>query len=143
MPCYDGGYDDHSDPRVPGLERTINELKRDLDDFRNTDEHQALQSMQQILDRTEKRLHEVTELLCEATFIIYQNGFLDPEVCSTALLDWNSEHMQEDVERLKKEIKQITSKKGAKVTDIISWYNSLLIKEKWCIDHFKISLELK
>jgi len=143
MPCYDGGYEDHSDPRVPGLERTINELKRDLDDLRNTDDAKALKTMKEILERTEKRVHEVTELLCEATFIIYQHGFLDPEVCSTELLDWNSAHTQEDVERLKREVKHITSKRGAKVTDIISWYNSLSDKEKWCIDHFKISLELK
>ena len=53
MPCYDGGYGDHSDPRVPGLERTINELKRDLNDLRTTDDAMALEAMKEILERTE------------------------------------------------------------------------------------------
>jgi hypothetical protein len=143
MPCYDGGYGDHSDPRVPGLERTINELKRDLNDLRTTDDAMALEAMKEILERTEKRLHEVTELLCEATFIIYRNGFLDPETCSIELLEWNDEHIKEDVERLKKEFKNLVTGKGATVKQITTWYNKLSDKEQWCIDEFKILDRIK
>lgn len=66
------------------------------------------------------KLDRVTDLLCEACSVIEVNGMEDD--CSAELKQWAFEHMQADVDNIKRQIEQLT---GAELRKVVKFLDRL------------------
>jgi hypothetical protein len=80
------------------------------------------------------KINTLTELLCNATYALFEKGVLNQY---PHLEKWFDNHTEEDVKRMEEELFQIRKHKDSTLQSIIKWYETLDDKERWIFETHK------
>ena len=145
MPCSDGGAHDYlSDHRTQSLISDTQNLQKEVDSLKkviNTNKTEVesnlekeLQIAKEVAKSFAERLNKQTELLCNATFILFEEGYLHG---NSKLQEWFNSHTEEDATRMKGELDKIMKRKNGTIQSLIKWYETLDAKERWVFETHK------
>ena len=145
MPCSDGGardyLDDHRTQRQldenEGLRKEVLRLEKRLEESKTEKElklEAELQAAKIAAKDFAQRLNKTTELLCNATFILFEEGYLHE---NSKLQEWFDNHTEEDTSRMKADLDKIMKRKNGTIQSIIKWYETLDAKEQWVFETHK------
>ena len=147
MPCSDNEARDFlEDHRVKSMQKEINQLEKEVHakSIPTTQKESNLQDRNMQLTRTSAKfaikLNQQTELLCKATWILFQSGEINdyPE-----LKQWFTDHTEEDANRLKLELDKILNHKSYTLRAIFKWVKKLDEKETWVLENHNLFSGLK
>ena len=145
MPCSDSEalnyLSDHRTQRLMGdtekLRKEVDSLKKVIN-TNKTDVESNLEAELQTAKAAAKsfaqRLNKQTELLCNATFILFEEGYLHG---NSKLQEWFNSHTEEDATRMKGELDKIMKRKNGTIQSLIKWYETLDAKERWVFETHK------
>ena len=145
MPCSDSEalnyLSDHRTQRLMGdtekLRKEVDSLKKVIN-TNKTDVESNLEAELQTAKAAAKsfaqRLNKQTELLCNATFILFEEGYLH---VNSKLQEWFNSHTEEDATRMKGELDKIMKRKNGTIQSLIKWYETLDAKERWVFETHK------
>ncbi len=145
MPCSDGGayeyLNDHRTQRQQkensNLTKEVNNLRKQLEESKTAKElklEAELQTAKIAAKDFAQRLNKQTELLCNATFILFEEGYLHG---NSKLQEWFNSHTEEDATRMKGELDKIMKRKNGTIQSLIKWYGTLDAKERWVFETHK------
>lgn len=149
MPCSDAGaydyLDDHRTQRQmdenEALRKEVLRLEKRLEESKSEKElklEAELQTAKIAAKDFAQRLNKTTELLCNATFILYgasEMGAIDP--LPSHLQEWFNNHTEEDAKRMKTDLDKIMKRKNGTIQSLIKWYETLDDKELWVLQTHK------
>lgn len=149
MPCSDAGaYDYLNDHRTQrqldenqALRKEVLKLEKRLEESKTEKElklEAEIQTAKKAAKDFAQRLNKTTELLCNATFILYdasEVGAIDP--LPRNLQEWFNNHTEEDASRMKADLDKIMKRKNSTIQSLINWYESLDAKEQWVFETHK------
>ena len=139
MPCSDAGaydyLDDHRTQRQldenEALRKEVLRLEKRLEESKTEKElklEAELQTAKIAAKDFAQRLNKTTELLCNATFILFEEGYLHVK---PKLQEWFNNHTEEDARRMKTDLDKILKRKNGTLQSVIKWYSTLDAKEQW------------
>jgi len=145
MPCSDAGaYDYLNDHRTQrqlneneALRKEVLRLEKRLEESKTEKElklEAELQTAKIAAKDFAQRLNKTTELLCNATFILFEEGYLHG---NSKLQEWFNNHTEEDAKRMKTDLDKIMKRKNGTIQSLIKWYETLDAKEQWVFETHK------
>jgi len=145
MPCSDAGaYDYLNDHRTQrqlneneALRKEVLRLEKRLEESKTEKElklEAELQTAKIAAKDFAQRLNKTTELLCNATFILFEEGYLHR---NSKLQEWFNNHTEEDAKRMKTDLDKIMKRKNGTIQSLIKWYETLDAKEQWVFETHK------
>ena len=145
MPCSDSEARDYlSDHRTQRLmkereelEKEINHLHMVLKQSTSENEKDTLSQWSTLRNSNiefANKINTLTELLCNATYALFEKGVLNQY---PHLEKWFDNHTEEDVKRMEEELFQIRKHKDSTLQSIIKWYETLDAKERWIFETHK------
>lgn len=145
MPCSDAGaydyLDDHRTQRQmdenEALREEVLRLEKRLEESKTEKElklEAELQTAKIAAKDFAQRLNKTTELLCNATFILFEEGYLHE---NSKLQEWFNNHTEEDAKRMKTDLDKIMKRKNGTIQSLIKWYETLDAKEQWVFETHK------
>lgn len=145
MPCSDGGarnyLDDNRTQRQlnenAALRKEVLRLEKRLEESKSEKElklEAELQTAKIAAKDFAQRLNKQTELLCNATFILFEEGYL---YGNSKLQEWFNSHTEEDANRMKGELDKIMKRKNGTIQSLIKWHGTLDAKERWVFETHK------
>ena len=145
MPCSDSTardyLDDHRTQRMMSEERSLRKQIDGLNKQLKSNKTEVEANLEKELKETRvtasemaHKLNRQTELLCNATFILFEKGILHE---NSKLLEWFNSHTEEDATRMKGELDKIMKRKNGTIQSLIKWYGTLDAKERWVFETHK------
>ena len=145
MPCSDAGaydyLDDHRTQRQmdenEALRKEVLRLEKRLEESKSEKElklEAELQTAKIAAKDFAQRLNKTTELLCNATFALFQERDLQDY---PHLQEWFNNHTEEDAKRMKTDLDKIMKRKNGTIQSLIKWYETLDAKEQWVFETHK------
>jgi hypothetical protein len=145
MPCSDGGaydyLDDHRTQRQlnenEALRKEVLRLEKRLEESKTEKElklEAELQTAKIAAKDFAQRLNKTTELLCNATFVLFEEGYLHE---NPKLQEWFNNHTEEDASRMKTDLDKIMKRKNGTIQSLFKWYETLDAKEQWVFETHK------
>jgi len=145
MPCSDAGaydyLDDHRTQRQmdenEALRKEVLRLEKRLEESKSEKElklEAELQTAKIAAKDFAQRLNKTTELLCNATFALFQERDLQDY---PHLQEWFNNHTEEDAKRMKTDLDKIMKRKNGTIQSLIKWYETLDDKELWVLQTHK------
>lgn len=145
MPCSDAGaydyLDDHRTQRQmeenEALRKEVLRLEKRLEESKSEKElklEAELQTAKIAAKDFAQRLNKTTELLCNATFALFQERDLQDY---PHLQEWFNNHTEEDAKRMKTDLDKIMKRKNGTIQSLIKWYETLDDKEQWVFETHK------
>ncbi len=145
MPCSDAGaydyLDDHRTQRQmdenEALRKEVLRLEKRLEESKTEKESKLeaeLQTAKIAAKDFAQRLNKTTELLCNATFALFQERDLQDY---PHLQEWFNNHTEEDAKRMKTDLDKIMKRKNGTIQSLIKWYETLDDKELWVLQTHK------
>ena len=145
MPCSDSTardyLDDHRTQSMMSEERSLRKQIDGLNKQLKSNKTDVEANLEKELEETRvtasemaHKLNRQTELLCNATFILFEEGILHE---NSKLLEWFNSHTEEDATRMKGELDKIMKRKNGTIQSLIKWYGTLDAKERWVFETHK------
>jgi len=145
MPCSDSTarnyLDDHRTQDMMREERSLRKQIDNLNKQLKSNKTDVEANLEIELEETRvtasemaHKLNRQTELLCNATFILFEKGILHE---NSKLLEWFNSHTEEDATRMKGELDKIMKRKNGTIQSLIKWYGTLDAKERWVFETHK------
>ena len=139
MPCSDSQalnyLEDHRTQRLMSeqkdLEKHVKQLQKELAKSKSEQVREAqiqIKLLQKQAKQFAEKLNITTELLCNATFLMFENNELHNH---PHLQTWFNNHTEEDATRMKTDLDKILKRKNGTLQSVIKWYSTLDAKEQW------------
>ena len=145
MPCSDSTarnyLDDHRTQDMMREERSLRKQIDNLNAQLKSNKTDVEANLEKELEETRvaasemaHKLNRQTELLCNATFILFEERLLNG---NSKLQEWFNSHTEEDATRMKGELDKIMKRKNGTIQSLIKWYGTLDAKERWVFETHK------
>tara|TARA_B100001093_G_scaffold341800_1_gene326623 strand:- start:23540 stop:24004 length:465 start_codon:yes stop_codon:yes gene_type:complete len=145
MPCSDSEalnyLSDHRTQRLmsdtKNLQKEVDSLKKEINSNKTDVESNLEMQLEETRVTASEMAHKLnrqTELLCNATFILFKEGKLHE---NSKLQEWFENHTEWDVKRMKEELDKIMKRKNGTIQSLIKWYGTLDAKERWVFETHK------